>query len=510
LNLVNNDFISWQKQRKTNSLSSAELKKIEKEITNEVLFLKSLSIGDQLLYQKKAEVTDFIQRYKDNQNIGHIHYTKRMIWRPKGKTDFRRIEPELILVRTGFPVTAYDIWGAKREKLLLPTDPYRTHWDILRTLVSRAPNNNAPGVNLSYLVVDKVTRQYLGVIRLSSAAYRITPIFNEIGFSRDIQKQAKSKLNCVANGQTIVPTQPFGSALLGGKLCSLLCLSKQVAHDWEENNGFKLVSVHTTSLYGSETGTQYSGLDGYWNELSQQTKNNSTVIELTKPTYKKLKQYLEIIDPERYWATFHQKSDTTGMNKQREAKTQALHYVYRHIGLTENEFLQNAPRGIYSSFLYKNAKEYLRGEIDEAQLIPAFDNSVEALTDFWRFGQMGDTTSLITQQYQERLKQTSIKQPSVMSVGRVNKTTALDYVAQLKETDTTYSQTKTTKIELRNPEKKQGYRMRKKQIGMVKGRLDFNNQRLPTEVDWYFDLPTMTWDEIQKRYGNQFSESKTD
>jgi len=198
------------------------------------------------------------------------------------------------------------------------------------------------------------------------------------------------------------------------------------------------------------------------------------------------------------------------MNKQREAKIQALRYVYREIGLTEGEFLQNAPRGIYSSFLYKNAKEYLRGEIDEEKLVPAFDNSIDALTDFWRFGQMGDTTSLITQQYQERLKQTAAKQPSVMSVGRVNKATALNYVSQLNEVDSNFTQAKQTRIELRNPEKKQGYRMRKKQIGMVKGRLDFNNQRLPTEVDWYFDLPTMTWDEIQKRYGNQFSESKTD
>ena len=31
--------------------------------------------------------------------------------------------------------------------------------------------------------------------------------------------------------------------------------------------------------------------------------------------------------------------------------------------------------------------------ITENQLIPAFDNSIEALTEFWRFGRSGDTTT---------------------------------------------------------------------------------------------------------------------
>jgi hypothetical protein len=500
-------YSHWLK-RQDFTLTNAQLKKIEKEILDEVRLLKDLSVSDQLLYLKKSEVKNFLTRYKEKNLSGHIHFAERMIWRPKGKADFRFIQPELVLTRNEFTVDAYDIWGQKREKTFEPNDDYKTHWDILRTLVSRAPNNSSVGVNLAYLVIDKVTKQYLGIIRLSSAAFRITSIFKDLGLTKDIQKEKNSKLNCVANGQTIVPTQPFGSAFLGGKLLSLLCLSKQVADDWEENNGFKLASVHTTSLYGTETGTQYSGLTGYWNELPENSKGEA-VVELSEDTYEHLKEYLRHIDPQKYWQLFHEKVDT-GFNKVREVKGTALKSVYRRLGLSVTDYTNHAPRGVYSSHLYKNTREYLRGEINESQLIPNFDNSIEALTDYWRYGEMGDTSSLVTSAYLNRLKKSTTDLSPTIALGRVNKSTAIDYVSQLKEKDANFIPAKETKIELRNPEKKEGYRKRKKQLGMVKGRIDFKNQPLPTNIDWYLKLPTMTWDEIQTIYGNQFSENKTD
>jgi hypothetical protein len=155
---------------------------------------------------------------------------------------------------------------------------------------------------------------------------------------------------------------------------------------------------------------------------------------------------------------------------------------------------------VYSSFLFKNSTEYLRDEISVEELVPAFDNSIATLTEFWMFGQMGDTTSLVTKQYQDRLKQKINDTSTSMTLGRVNQITTVEYVSQLKDKDINYSQTRQTKIDLRTPEKKQGHRMRRKQIGMVKGRLDYATQPTPTEVEWYSDLPAMSWDEIQTKY----------
>jgi hypothetical protein len=41
-------------------------------------------------------------------------------------------------------------------------------------------------------------------------------------------------------------------------------------------------------------------------------------------------------------------------------------------------------RGIYFSTLYDNTREFLRGEIEDDQLIKSFDTSVQALTGIWK------------------------------------------------------------------------------------------------------------------------------
>ena len=77
----------------------------------------------------------------------------------------------------------------------------------------------------------------------------------------------------------------------------------------------------------------------------------------------------------------------------RENKRRALEFTYNRLGFKNIEFKSNHSRGVYFSRLYKNTDEFLRGEIAENQLKPAFDNSIEALTEFWRFGRVGDTTT---------------------------------------------------------------------------------------------------------------------
>jgi len=99
----------------------------------------------------------------------------------------------------------------------------------------------------------------------------------------------------------------------------------------------------------------------------------------------------------------------------------------------------------------------LRGEIDEDQLIPAFDNSIDALTEFWKFGSMGDTK-------------------------------VLDADAKAK---------------LKNDQKKIVNKIRMK--GMVKGQIDSRDpsHRVPTQgsqVDWYQDLGTMSWQQARAKY----------
>jgi hypothetical protein len=330
---------------------------------------------------------------------------------------------------------------------------HSAHWEILRTLVSTATNDGFVGRRIRYIVVDKTTKTYLGIICISSAMFRTRAIHAEIGWNAEEVKKRGAKsgkpgLHNLANGQTIVAVQPFGGALLGGKLLSLLCVSNRVADDWYRKYGDRLVGVHTTSLYGTGNSTQYDNLTPYWNRLGETSGEES--LRLTPGTYELVKQWILQKHPEKYYRLFLEKSEKN-MLVTRESKSEALPFAYKQMGI-ENT-VSKEPRGVYSSMLYTNSVDYLNERIREDQLTPAFDNSVQALTDYWRFGSMGDTT---------------------------------------KPTEEIRKKAKT-------PEK---IRMKIRQKGMVKGRIGNLNAPMKTENEWYLPMKDLTWDEIRERYSD--------
>ena len=55
------------------------------------------------------------------------------------------------------------------------------------------------------------------------------------------------------------------------------------------------------------------------------------------------------------------------------------------------EYASGHQRLVYNAYLYKNSKEYLKNLITEEQLISSFDNSVESLVKYWKFGDLTDS-----------------------------------------------------------------------------------------------------------------------
>ena len=483
------------------SLSVNQIKEVEEEIKQEVLFLKQLSVKHRALRLKQNELIEWAPK----QTNKDIEWVKRLIWKPIGKSDFRRINPVLVEISNEFSSQSFNIWGEERTRTYTNPEPLSKHLDILRTLVSSATNDGFVGRRIQFLVIDKNTKTYLGVICIASALYRVRSIHNEIGWDRElIKKTTKSKMNCMANGQMIVPTQPFGSAYLGGKLLSLLCLSKEVADAWEKNYGDKLVSVHTTSLYGVEKGTQYDNLSPYWNRL--QSTSSLQPIKLTNTTYARLKDWMYSKYPEDYYKNFVEKNAKTKMLNVRESKTIALKFCYTKLGLKKDEFIANEERGVYSSFLYTNSKEYLRDEISADELQPAFNNSIDELTDFWRFGSFGDASSLEHSAYIQWLRKTSLvpsKEEKRIQKKKFTSVELTQYINWLKTYDRNYDLTNAHKI----PSSSKAIEMKKVQTGQVKGRIDtkLKERTIATQgqgIDWYLELNQMSWDEIQKKYPN--------
>ncbi len=366
---------------------------LKKKISRELKVQSAMDSKENTLYHKYHEIRDWLPKQK----IGDLRWVERLIWKPKGKSDYRRIKPELIKVSPTLAIPVYDIWGNHSLREIGPIDPLSKHWDILRTLVSAARNDGFPGRLLRFLVRDKVTKTYLGVISISSDMLDLTPRNESVG--ANISKFAKDgfSFNCTANGQTIVPTQPFGSAYLGVKLLALLCLSKDVADAWKREYGDTLVGVTTTSLYG-ESGankqTAYDGLTPYWKKMG--TSQGNAPIKLPDFLFNEVKDWMFHCHPIDYFRVF--------VRAKREKKTRAHQFVYRYFGF-KDALKSNFTRNIYFARLYKNTDEYIRSYVasaydekckimPEEKMAKAFDNSIETLTEHWRFGHATDTTTL--------------------------------------------------------------------------------------------------------------------
>jgi hypothetical protein len=168
-----------------------------------------------------------------------------------------------------------------------------------------------------------------------------------------------------------------------------MCLSKQVCDDWESRYGDKLVTVETTSLYGEKNSTQYDGLRPYWRNLGK--TSGDTPIKPTDELWKSIRRWLKKRHPDIY---FHFIIELNQKNQPavRDKKNALISKVYGLLNLkSSQETSSGHQRGVFLSRLYTNSDDYLQYKINDNELIPAFDNSVETLTEFWKFGFVGDT-----------------------------------------------------------------------------------------------------------------------
>lgn len=453
------DFDEWIKSEEVRlrpsqvkSLTQSVKRLIDADIAPQI----ESSVKDNTLFHKYHELREWLPR----QDPEEIQTVKKNIWMPVGKSDYRRLKPELILVDRHYEFERLNIWGEPQAQTVEPVGRLAKHWEILRVLISRARYDRFPGRTLNFLVQDKVTKKYLGVISITSDMLDLTDRNKSIG--ADISKFTKdgNPFNITVNGQTIVPTQPFGSAFLGGKLLALLCLSKYVADAWKKTYGDTVVGVTTTSLYG-DTGknkkTQYDGLTPYWKKVGQ--SSGKVPLKMTDSVYKEVQNWVRLCHPENFY--------NIAIKSTKDKKNRLQMFAYKTLGISVG-IASEHKRNVYFSRLYENTDDYIQRHIKshydpsviplrDEELVPAFDNSIEALTEHWRFGHAGDTTT----------------SPATMVAIH-------------------------------------GKDLRR----LTKGRIDRNfiKNRIPTsglEVDWYEDLGRIkSWELVQKQFLHSSSDSE--
>jgi hypothetical protein len=308
-----------------------------------------------------------------------IAKTEKKIWTPKTPEDWYNLNPEVIYVPNQIPIPIVSIWGNERIDFLTNPDNLQEDYRNLTTLTSVAEVMGNVGRSLRFLVRDRNSKKYLGLMTIASDYAEIKSRNDYIGWSKT--QRDGGMLNHTAAGSVLVPTQPFGYNFLGGKLIALMSTSDVVTRTWERIYGQKLVGLTTTALYGqTHQGTQYTGLRPIWKSLGHTAGSTEyrTKIETDKFL---LHRWMKNRYPREYWIHFEARVEGGQMPLLRSYPERARKFCYRKLGIknTKTKF----QRAVYFAEIYKNTNEFLCGKIAETQLVPKFDNSVDNIKDRW-------------------------------------------------------------------------------------------------------------------------------
>ena len=361
-------------------MPNIETDNLKNALIKDLSYVSAMDVKEYTLYQKWCEVKDRYPTVETNsffddkpamlkpEQATVIQEVKNNFWLPEDPEEYLELQPELIWT-DGAEIQSHT--NAKGSEI----------WNALRTFLSTMKNNSNIGRNLNFLIRDKVTKKYLGVTCMSSDFLDLTPRDEYIGWDRTRKTQKMINHTCI--GSTIVPIQPLGYNLVGGKLLALLCLSDTVEKTWEHQYKDKLVGVTTTSLYGKTKQIPLSQYDRLKNWKKMGWTAGSVSYEPTKPTRKMIQQWLMKNHTYKYFEWYVAKKET-GQPHKRDHRNRSHTFTYNQLGIDKKLIKSDHARGIYFGELYNNTKEFLREEINEDKLERKFDNSVEALTDIWK------------------------------------------------------------------------------------------------------------------------------
>ena len=162
---VDEQYKNWLKDQNFEDIGTGILKE---RIEDELSFLSSLTVEEYTLFRKWKEVTG--EKYQ-NVTQNELDTIKSNIWKPVSMDDYKKLKPVLVQT-TGIPKLS-------------------RKWNLLRTFTSTLVNNGTIGRSLRFLVVDEVTRKYLGVICVSGDFLDLTPRDKWIGWSRKVKTEGK-------------------------------------------------------------------------------------------------------------------------------------------------------------------------------------------------------------------------------------------------------------------------------------------------------------------------------
>jgi len=370
---VETQWKKWQDETPIEPLNFTEDELRERTI-KELGYVSQMDVKEYTLFQKWCEVQEKYpsivsqtlwgeeRLLEDESQRRAIQEIKNNFWIPTDADAYLTLQPELI-------------YANKQDDL-------PELWNCIRTFSSTMKNNSNIGRNLNFIVRDKPTKKYLGVICISSDFLDLTPRDNFIGWSRELKTQG-GMINHTAIGSTIVPLQPLGFNYVGGKLLALLCLATPIQELWEKLYGDKLVSITTTSLYGKTKAgglSQYDNLD-FWQPMG--FTSGSVSFEPLQDTRYMIRDWLKVNHTRKYFEWYVAKKPS-GQPHKRDHKNRSLSFAYAKMKVPKDLIRSEHARGIYFAPLYDKACEFLRGECNGKDMKKLFNTDIQSLSNIWK------------------------------------------------------------------------------------------------------------------------------
>lgn len=300
----------------------------QKDFLNKCLSI----IQNQKNIKNKSDIEDKIKEKfhkfqninkKEKQTFNHSkEYYENRIWYGNLE-DLKNIKPTLIFINSDKDLM--DIWNYYKYSV---------------SSLKLTKNSHLVGRQLYFLLADKNTEKYLGLISLTSDYLYLSDRDDFISWSKE-QMIDEKKLNYILNLSTCVPLQPFGFNFTGGKLLTKLVFSQEIQDIFRNKYNHPLLGITTTSLYGKSI--QYDRLKEI--KLIGYTKGNSV--------YKYSTEFLNLC--KKYLLKYHK---IILHNK--------LHIISKtleKLELPKDEFMRDNPKGIYFGFIYPDSKDFLCGKI---------------------------------------------------------------------------------------------------------------------------------------------------
>ena len=205
---VETQWQKWSAENPVDDMPVIDEQELKETVIKDLTYVSQMDVKEYTLYQKWCEVQDrypaievndlwegtkLVIENEDQRRA--IEKVKANFWNPTDIEDYLKLEPVLE-------------YANKQDDL-------PELWNCIRTFSSTMKNNSNIGRNLNFIVRDKPTQKFLGVICISSDFLDLTPRDKYIGWSRELKTQG-GMINHTAIGSTIVPLQPLGFNYVGG------------------------------------------------------------------------------------------------------------------------------------------------------------------------------------------------------------------------------------------------------------------------------------------------------